>query len=253
MQLDFIVSFLILVLCFISVWAADYYEILGVKRDATEKEIKKKFRELGKKKKKKKKQRRFSDEIFYERLFSSLALKYHPDKNKDPKAEETFRTIAEAYDVLGNPDKRRQYDAQGHQSFRSSSNSNGFSGFHFNMNDFFKQFDEAAFQFHSSQHEAHHKAHYKQHQRAHQQAHQNHFHFDFGSLFDDDDDDPFASTGETVKEQHFDMGDLFGGFSAGGFGSKNVHIHTSKVTKQTNCRTVTRREGNMVSTITECH
>ena len=184
-----------------------------------------------------------------------LALKYHPDKNTDPKAEETFRSIAEAYDVLGDPEKRRQYDAQGHQSFKSSSShQNGFSGFHFDMNDFFRQFDAASSQFHQSQHEAHHQAHFKNHQRAHQkahqQAHQNHFNFDFGSLFDDGDDgDGFHTEINNAGHNHADMGDLFGG----GFGSQNIHVHTSSFTEQTNCRTVTRRNGNTVSTITECH
>lgn len=184
-----------------------------------------------------------------------LALQYHPDKNKDPKAEEQFRAIAEAYDILGNAEKRRQYDAQGHDSFTSSSNNqDGFSGFHFNMNDFFRQFDEASARFHSSQHEAHHNAHYKNHekahQRAHQQAHQNHFHFDFGSLFDDL-DDPFGSifnpdgSSESVFTREFTHN--------GG----NTHVHQTTSSKQTvkqqTCRTVTRRQGNMVSTTTECH
>ena len=96
------------------------------KRDASEKEIKRKFRQLGMKKNL---LIRLLNKILID-VF--LALKYHPDKNKDPKAEETFRSIAEAYDVLGSPDKRRQYDAQGHQSFRSSSsNQDGFFGFSF--------------------------------------------------------------------------------------------------------------------------
>jgi len=66
----------------------DYYEVLGVKRDADEKEIK--------------------------RAFRKLALKYHPDKNPDdPKAEDRFKEINEAYEVLGDPAKRTKYDQLG--------------------------------------------------------------------------------------------------------------------------------------------
>ncbi len=65
----------------------DYYEVLGVSRDASQEEIKKAFRKL--------------------------ALKYHPDRNKSPEAEEKFKEINEAFSVLGNPEKRRQYDQYG--------------------------------------------------------------------------------------------------------------------------------------------
>lgn len=65
----------------------DYYEVLGVPRDAEEKAIKDAFRKL--------------------------ALRYHPDRNKAPDAEERFREIAEAYAVLSDPKKRADYDAGG--------------------------------------------------------------------------------------------------------------------------------------------
>lgn len=150
---------------------------------------------------------------------------------------------------------------QGHQSFTSSSNQGGFSGFHFDMNDFFKHFDAASAQFHHSKHQAHHEAHYKSHQQAHQrahqqahqQAHQNFFGFDFGSLFDDDDD--FGSEVHDPHHDHLDFGDLFGGFGSA-FDGGNIHVHTqsfSQRTTQQQCRTVTHREGNRVSTVTECH
>ncbi len=69
----------------------DYYEILGVSRNATKEEIKKAYREL--------------------------ALKYHPDRNKSPDAEEKFKEISEAYAVLSDDEKRAQYDRWGHADF----------------------------------------------------------------------------------------------------------------------------------------
>jgi molecular chaperone DnaJ len=65
----------------------DYYEVLGVARDADAKTIKDAFRRL--------------------------ALKYHPDRNKSPDAEERFKEIAEAYAVLSDPRKRAEYDTRG--------------------------------------------------------------------------------------------------------------------------------------------
>ncbi|MDE1834810.1 MAG: DnaJ domain-containing protein [Candidatus Micrarchaeota archaeon] len=71
--------------------AKDYYEILGVPRNATSDQIKKAYREL--------------------------ALKLHPDRNKDPKATEHFKEINEAYAVLGDEKKRKQYDSFGAEGF----------------------------------------------------------------------------------------------------------------------------------------
>lgn len=67
----------------------DYYEVLGVDRNASQDEIKKAYRKI--------------------------AIKYHPDKNPgDKSAEEKFKEAAEAYEVLSNTDKRTQYDRFGH-------------------------------------------------------------------------------------------------------------------------------------------
>lgn len=79
----------------------DYYEVLGVQRDASPEEIKKAYRRL--------------------------ARKYHPDANKDdPQAEERFIEIKEAYEVLSDPEKRRAYDQFGHAAFNGQAGPGGF-------------------------------------------------------------------------------------------------------------------------------
>ena len=94
----------------------DYYEVLGVSRNATEEEIKKAYRKL--------------------------AIKYHPDKNPgDKEAEEKFKEAAEAYDVLSKPDKRARYDQFGHAGMGGASGAGGFGG-GFSMDDIFSQFGD---------------------------------------------------------------------------------------------------------------
>jgi len=81
----------------------DYYEVLGVSRDASADEVKKAFRKL--------------------------AVKYHPDKNPDNKEEagEKFKEAAEAYEILSDSDKRARYDRFGHAGIQGSSASGGFN------------------------------------------------------------------------------------------------------------------------------
>ena len=83
----------------------DYYEVLGLSRDADAKAIKDAFR--------------------------SLAMKYHPDRNKDPGAEERFKEIVEAYAILSDPDKRAQYDSGGFAGVADFSAEDLFSGIDF--------------------------------------------------------------------------------------------------------------------------
>ncbi|TNE28530.1 MAG: molecular chaperone DnaJ [Bacteroidetes bacterium] len=92
----------------------DFYDILGVSKSASQDEIKKAYRKL--------------------------AIKYHPDKNPDDaEAEAKFKEAAEAYEVLGNPEKRQKYDQFGHQAFGAGG---GFGGGGMNMDDIFSHFGD---------------------------------------------------------------------------------------------------------------
>ena len=91
----------------------DYYEVLGVDKNASEEEIKKAYRKI--------------------------AIKYHPDRNPDNKeAEEKFKEAAEAYDVLHDPQKRQQYDQFGFDGLQGMGGFSGGGGF--SMDDIFSMF-----------------------------------------------------------------------------------------------------------------
>lgn len=93
--------------------AQNYYDVLGIAKTAGSDEIKKAYRKL--------------------------AIKYHPDKNPgDKAAEEKFKEISTAYEVLSNPDKRRQYDQLGHEAYTSSGHGGGADFRH--AQDIFSQF-----------------------------------------------------------------------------------------------------------------
>lgn len=195
--------------------AKDYYDVLGIQRGASDREIKKAFRKL--------------------------AMKYHPDKNKDdPDAEKKFVEIAQAYEILSDSDKRRQYDQFGDADFGAGGGT-GAGGPSFNFNDFFRGFDDA----------------FGAHQRGGRSDRKFHFghegagsFFDFGDLFEDDDtDDPF--------------GNMFNDFNS--FSFSNVHtsvhsdgshqVHTSSFASSSQgqrCKTTTIRNGNTVTTQTVC-
>ena len=94
----------------------DYYEVLGVAKDADQAAIKKSYRKL--------------------------AIKFHPDKNPgDKAAEEKFKEAAEAYEVLSDADKRARYDRFGHAGVSGNTGGGGFSG-GMSMDDIFRQFGD---------------------------------------------------------------------------------------------------------------
>jgi molecular chaperone DnaJ len=88
----------------------DYYQVLGISRDANDEEIK--------------------------RAFRKLAFQYHPDRNREPGAEEKFKGINEAYQVLSDPQKRHRYDRYGRVDVEGRFSDFGFGG----MGDIFESF-----------------------------------------------------------------------------------------------------------------
>jgi len=184
----------------------DYYKSLGVEKKASNKEIKKAFRKL--------------------------ALKYHPDKNPDKDTSKKFQEIAEAYEILGDEDKRRQYDSMGHKAW-DSAGSGGFKPGNFNFDDLFKGFDDDFFK------------------------EMNMFgsHFDgrmgFGKMgggakmhdinFEEMFNSPFM---------HSDDSDMFGR-DMDMFGSSSSKVKTERRGGQ-RCKTVTQQVGNTRTTYTQC-
>ncbi|TRY75185.1 hypothetical protein TCAL_01598 [Tigriopus californicus] len=183
---------------------SDYYQILGVEKKASAQDIKKAFRKL--------------------------ALLYHPDKNSDPGAEDKFREIAQAYEVLSDPQKRKEYDHSGgrHNSYGGTKAKD----FNFNFNDLFKQFEDDIF---GADMRSHFAGHFDTHFNSHfaQHAESGGGFFDFEDLFQSAGGDgsiPFGFHGAS---------NMFGG--AGG-GSD----------RQQSCHTVTQKVGNMITTYTQC-
>jgi len=224
---------------FLSIWnlsvyvAADHYDTLGVSKKATDKEIKKAFRRL--------------------------AAKLHPDKNPNnpEEAEKKFVKIAEAYEVLQDPQKRAQYDRFGDAAFKNGGNGGSHHG-NFNMNDFFSGFDEAFANFRSGNKQRHKKA-------------KSHFGFNFDDLFEDDFhsdfghfDSFFGPSGGNENSEGF--GDLYDNlnlqFSQGNRGGRRganfmnadfqASSFSSSHSKTQRCKTITTRSGNSVSTQTIC-
>lgn len=92
----------------------DYYEVLGVTRNASRDDMKKAYRRL--------------------------ARQYHPDVNKEPDAAERFKEVSEAYEVLSDDQKRAQYDRFGHAAFQNGAGFSGFEGGFGSVADIFEEF-----------------------------------------------------------------------------------------------------------------
>ena len=93
----------------------DFYEILGVQRNASDDDIKKSYRKL--------------------------AMKYHPDRNKDDKeSERKFKEVSAAYEILKDTEKRSAYDQYGHDAFRQGGGAQGFGDFGGGFSDIFEEF-----------------------------------------------------------------------------------------------------------------
>lgn len=226
----------------------DYYEILGVKKTASDRDIK--------------------------RAFRKLALKYHPDKNKEEGAEEKFREMAEAYSVLSDEDKRKQYDRFGHNAFdgQTGDGPSWFPFTGFNFDDFFKHFDDEMF--HSAQFSQSSSQGNSQHHHTFASGHHGHNHqhfqqqqFNFKDMFEGMDTDEFVfgdqqhnsqqnnnhhnhgGHGHHASFEDFNLNDIFNDGGGSMFGS---FASASAFGSGGNCRTVTKREGNSVMTYTTC-
>lgn len=194
----------------------DYYEVLGVKKNASEKEIKKAFRKL--------------------------AIKYHPDKNKEKGAQEKFQEIAQAYETLIDPDKRTKYDQMGRAAFEKSGGSS--NTFTFNFDDLFARhdFDRHAF-------------HFTGQPGFNEHAHGGHHNFfNFEDLWNEDDDMFFSQDnmdhGFGSRSSFF--GSHYGHNQHNSFQNQESHSSGYSEFSSGRCRTVTQRVGNMVTTYTQC-
>lgn len=188
----------------------DYYKSLGVSKDASVREIKKAFRKL--------------------------ALKYHPDKNPDKDTSKKFQEIAEAYEVLGDEDKRRQYDQKGHGAW-GNAGSGGFKPGNFDFDDLFKGFDAQFFE--EMNFNGHFANHFGSHKSAHSQAHGGAFNMDIN--FEEMFNSPFMNNHDS---------DMFGR-DMDMFGSSKQHVKTETRGGQ-RCKTVTQQVGNTRTTYTQC-
>lgn len=223
----------------------DYYEILGVNKEATKQEIHKAFRQLAK--------------------------KYHPDKNKDKGAQDEFIKIFKAYETLSDEKKRKEYDERSKSPDPSSFRSWQTDMKDFDVNEFFKQYEEQLFK-----HTQHFGQHDDQHSQHHNQGHHSHMHqhfmfhgVDLDDLFHDIDEDEFHSFGRVFSGHqnnhiHSDFGGTFGdgeSFFGTHFPSQ-IHNTLHQYQHQQgiyssgkdsySCHTMTRQVNGMMMTQTSC-
>jgi len=184
----------------------DYYKSLGVEKGASSKQIKKAFR--------------------------NLALKYHPDKNPDKDTTKKFQEVAEAYEVLSDPEKRKQYDMKGHNAW-GEGGSSGFKPGNFNFDELFKGFDDQFFK--EMQGMKSHFAHFGSQNGGHEFA-GGAFNFQGNLNFEDIFHSPFSEGSDMFGR---DM-NMFG------------RDHEKKGRSEQKCRTVMQKVGNMRTTFTKC-
>ncbi len=242
----------------------DYYEILGVPKDASDRQIKK--------------------------AFHKLAMTYHPDKNKSPDAEAMFREIAEgeseylckntthpsehcmcwsvikamcfsfpAYETLSDDNRRKEYDQLRSSPFPRESQRGGGDHFHqpfsFNFDDIFKDSDKFG-----HNHHLHNKRHFERHFQAHEEARSRHgMHFQAHEEARSRHRMHFQAHEEARSRhrmhfQHSFGGDIFDDMERMFSFNEHQTRTQSKVHGSTrqHCRTVTQRRGNMVTTHTDC-
>ncbi|XP_030636152.1 dnaJ homolog subfamily B member 9 [Chanos chanos] len=160
-QSMFIAAVCILLISELVLAEKDYYEILGVSKEASERQIKK--------------------------AFHKLARKYHPDKNKSPDAEARFREIAEAYETLSDEKRRQEYDESRRNPFSTAGHGDRHfhqSSFTFNFDDLFRDFEIFDKRPHS-QFGGHYESHFETQQES-QSWQRSHFQSSFrGGMFDD--------------------------------------------------------------------
>lgn len=255
----------------------DYYEILGVKKDATKHEIHKAFRQLAK--------------------------KYHPDKNKEKNAQDEFIKIFKAYETLSDEKKRKEYDDMKSNKNQFNNHWQQSNGMHdFDVNEFFKQYEDQFLKHAQFFQQQHFNTHYQQHHNSHDQHDHHHHHhnnnhknnahnheqFTFhgvnlDDLFHDIDENEYQSYGNMFNfgghnmNNHintnggFDLDDGTFGDGASFFGShisnqihdtihqyQNEHMHTNNdyhkkaSSNGYSCQTITKQVNGMVMTQTSC-
>uniref|UniRef100_A0A8C4NIL4 DnaJ homolog subfamily B member 9 n=1 Tax=Eptatretus burgeri TaxID=7764 RepID=A0A8C4NIL4_EPTBU len=195
--------------------ARDLYEVLGVPRSAGHHQIKK--------------------------AFHRLAMKFHPDRNKSPDAEDKFHEIAQAYEVLSDEKKRREYDQLSFNPHWTSDDQYGSRPFDFNED--FERFPDFGFD------------HWQRSKQGRKQTFESPWKtFDYGGEQHEHDGD--------FGDFSFGDSNLYGGifddvFTEGNddfWSFSDLHQRTAYSRREMHqeCRTVTRRVGNMVTTHTEC-
>ena len=170
----------------------DYYTTLGVERGASKQEVKKAFRKM--------------------------ALKYHPDKNPNKDTTKKFREVAEAYEVLGDEEKRRLYDSQGHGAWQGAG-AGGYQPGNFNFDDLFKDFDDDFFKEMGVDLKGHFASHFGTHK---------------------------ANTGGEFNLDDVDFKEMFRQTFSSMVGD-GVEVKNGQ-----RCRTVTVKQGNSETTTTQC-